>query len=287
MSISSSSANLNLKNQKRDWLDLPSDVTANILQRVGVSDILEDAQKVCTAWRKICKDPCMWKVIKIVSFDDKMMGKKAVDRSQGQLVDISICSCNDQLLSYVANRSRQLRRLEVVLHFDDELRRISEHLMKFSLLEEFNLYSAGKSWKKSFIETAGRYCPMLKTLKLNQTPCNRLIGDNANEVAIAIGENLHGLRHLELNGNNMSNIGLQAILDGCVCLETLDLRKCMRIDLNGDTGTRCFEQIRCVKLPSDSLEGSPHEDIYEENIVPDYNLFYYYAPELFDGYISQ
>ncbi|KAF5770756.1 putative F-box domain-containing protein [Helianthus annuus] len=44
---------LNLKQEKRNWLDLPSDVTANILNRIGMVDILENAQKVCTAWRKI------------------------------------------------------------------------------------------------------------------------------------------------------------------------------------------------------------------------------------------
>ncbi|KAJ0841944.1 putative F-box domain-containing protein [Helianthus annuus] len=51
------------KQEERNWLDLPSDVTANILNRIGMVDILENAQKVCTAWRKICKDPPMWRVI--------------------------------------------------------------------------------------------------------------------------------------------------------------------------------------------------------------------------------
>nr|GEX23874.1 hypothetical protein [Tanacetum cinerariifolium] len=45
-----------------------------------------------------------------------------------------------------------------------------------------------------------------------------------NATAIAIGKTLHALRHLELIGNTMSNIGLKAILDGCCHLETLDLQ---------------------------------------------------------------
>ncbi|KAF5770754.1 putative F-box domain-containing protein [Helianthus annuus] len=85
------------KQEERNWLDLPSDVTANILNRIGMVDILENAQKVCTAWRKICKDPPMWRVINmndIPIFGAKLsrveMCEHAVDRSQGQLVDITI-----------------------------------------------------------------------------------------------------------------------------------------------------------------------------------------------------
>ncbi|KAJ0657686.1 putative F-box domain-containing protein [Helianthus annuus] len=89
---------LNLKQEERNWLDLPSDVTFNILNRIGMVDILENAQKVCTAWRKICKDPTMWRVINMNHFLRRAIPevsavqicKHAVDRSQGQLVDITI-----------------------------------------------------------------------------------------------------------------------------------------------------------------------------------------------------
>ncbi|KAF5770791.1 putative F-box domain-containing protein [Helianthus annuus] len=101
-----------LKQEERNWLDLPSDVTANILKRISMVDILENAQKVCTAWRKICKDPAMWRVINmndIPRFGARLsrveMCKHAVDRSQGQLVDITIVSLYDSGLHlYVAKR---------------------------------------------------------------------------------------------------------------------------------------------------------------------------------------
>ncbi|KAM0022260.1 putative F-box domain-containing protein [Helianthus debilis subsp. tardiflorus] len=91
-----------LDQQERNWLDLPSDVTANILERVGMVDILENAQKVCAAWRKICKDPAMWRVINMSDIDilrsDAIFSpiticEHAVDRSQGQLVDIVKITC--------------------------------------------------------------------------------------------------------------------------------------------------------------------------------------------------
>ncbi|GKE99497.1 putative F-box/LRR-repeat protein 23, partial [Tanacetum coccineum] len=83
---------------------------ANILYRVGVYDILENAQKVCTTWRKICKDPAMWRVISMDTHGDphtrhplRKMCKHAVDRSQGQLRDLAIIDFVDyELLEYVA-----------------------------------------------------------------------------------------------------------------------------------------------------------------------------------------
>lgn len=65
--------NLNLATkQSWNWLELPSDITANIPQRIGVVEILENAQKVCTGWREICKDickdPAIWKVVYMGSF---------------------------------------------------------------------------------------------------------------------------------------------------------------------------------------------------------------------------
>ncbi|MFS8010529.1 putative F-box domain, leucine-rich repeat domain superfamily, F-box-like domain superfamily [Helianthus anomalus] len=161
--------------QERNWLDLPSDVTANILERVGMVDILENAQKVCTAWRKICKDPAMWRVINMSDIDilrsdaifsSLTMCKHAVDRSQGQLVDITLVFVYDPgLLSYIADRSSQLRRLEMAFCFLSKSW-TTDALMKFPLLEELNLYDIEIS--KEEIETVGRYCPMLKTLKVNR-----------------------------------------------------------------------------------------------------------------------
>ncbi|XP_076915322.1 putative F-box/LRR-repeat protein 22 [Bidens hawaiensis] len=47
-----SKSKLKCEQPTRNWSELPSDLTINILQRLGVVDRLENAQKVCTAWRK-------------------------------------------------------------------------------------------------------------------------------------------------------------------------------------------------------------------------------------------
>nr|GEY42721.1 hypothetical protein [Tanacetum cinerariifolium] len=240
-----------LNHQIRNWLELPYDITANILLRIGMIYILKNAQKVCTLWRKICKDSAMWRVINMndlltpyVYYSREKLCKHVIDRSQGQLVDITfVYDYNDALLQYVADRI-----------------------------------------SKETIETVARRFPNLKTLKVNQRACKLCVGDanedrltSYNEIAVAIGGSLHELRHLELIGNKMSNIGLQVILDGCHHLETLDLRECFYVV------TRCLKQINHLKLPTDYLESYPyvcerHNTSYD-GYVDD--------PEVYDGYISQ
>ncbi|GJX53188.1 putative F-box/LRR-repeat protein 23 [Tanacetum coccineum] len=159
-------------------------------------------------------------------------------------------------------RSCQLRRLEVVNGY----RNWVDALIKFPLLEELNLYSVNIT--KEEIEAVGRYCPLLKTFKVNSDAPALLVGDDSdpliaigfkyyaqyNELPIAIGKTLHELKHLELIGSNMMNAALQAILDGCRHLETLDLRGCVNIHLKGDLGKRCSEQIKYLKRPKDPLK---------------------------------
>ncbi|KAI3680373.1 hypothetical protein L2E82_50358 [Cichorium intybus] len=124
----------------------------NILHRVAVFDILENVQKVCTTWHKICKDPAMWRVICL----DKFFGyisphemvrlweicKHAVDRSQCQLVSITIVDiiAADRLLEYVADRSSQLRCLEIRYGYGNTYGSWTEVLKNFPLLEELGLY---------------------------------------------------------------------------------------------------------------------------------------------------
>ncbi|XP_023762571.1 F-box protein SKIP19 isoform X1 [Lactuca sativa] len=259
-----------VKEPKRNWLELPSDVMANILYRVGVFDILENAQKVCTTWRNICKDPAMWRVIYMENHSDpctrpplQQMCKHAVDRSQGQLVDLTLVHfANHELLLYIADRSSQLRRLDITYCFGEFYDGWTEILNKFPLLEKLSLCTTEIS--KEDIKGAGDCCPMLRTLKVNQKFFRFSDEDSdveslriRNQMAIAIGKNLPELRHLELIGNTMSNTGLLAILNGCPHLESLDLRQCLYLDLKGEFGKKCLDKIKCVKLPNDSLEGLP------------------------------
>ena len=97
----------------RSWAELPSELTSSILSRLSSIDILENAQKVCTSWHRVCKDPAMWRKIVIprdigdLVYDLKYvaMCRHAVDRSQGGLVEIDIWYIGtDSLLNYIADR---------------------------------------------------------------------------------------------------------------------------------------------------------------------------------------
>nr|XP_043627171.1 putative F-box/LRR-repeat protein 23 [Erigeron canadensis] len=155
-------------------------------------------------------------------------------------------SCDDEYLRYVADRSSQLKHLDLGFFQWFDLSVWTEALKKLSLLEEFSVY--GTDIPSDLVATLASYCPNLKTLKLNNI--HSLVKD---EMAIAIGESLPKLHHLELTWSYVSNIGLQAILDGCVHLESLDLRMCCFIDLKGQIGKRCSRQIKCLQRPNDPI----------------------------------
>jgi hypothetical protein len=101
-----------LADEFRNWLELPRDVTASILLRLGAIDILTSAQMVCSPWRNLCKDPSMWRIVHMCNPhsqwgipDLETMCRQAVDRSCGQLVDIYMEYLgNDNLLRHIADR---------------------------------------------------------------------------------------------------------------------------------------------------------------------------------------
>lgn len=131
------------------------------------------------------------------------------------------------------NRSSQLKRLEVACCHGSVNENWSKVFKKFSLLGELSLFNTVISERG--IDKAGRYCPLLKILKVNQK-LNLYWDEDYIEdgIATTIGETLPGLTHLELIGNNMSDYGLQTILDGCPHFESLDLRGCFYINLKGE-----------------------------------------------------
>ena len=107
--------------ERRNWLELPREVTASILSRLVAIDILTTAQFVCKSWLEISKDPLVWRRIDMykagdldLEMDLDKMCRHAVDRSCGQLVDINIeYFGNDDLLKYIADRYDFSLNLEV------------------------------------------------------------------------------------------------------------------------------------------------------------------------------
>ncbi|XP_062018571.1 putative F-box/LRR-repeat protein 23 [Rosa rugosa] len=236
-------------------------------------DILETAQKMCAKWYKTCKDPIMWRIIDMgndyyMDFRNcwplywYSLCKSAIGRCCGNLVDINIENFGtNSLLCCLAERSSGLKRLRLVgCHeiTDEGFRAVA---LRFPLLEDLDI-TLDEDILHETLALVGRTCPLLKSLKLN-----KLFGDyqnipEHNDCALAIAGTMHGLHHLMLFRNQMSNEGLCAILDGCPHLESLDLRRCLNLTLEGDVGRRCVERIQKLRLPLDSIE----------DIDPSYNV---------------
>jgi hypothetical protein len=103
-----------------NWLELPRDITINILQRLDTIDIVTSACVVCPLWWNICKDPLLWQTINMIKdislsyFDTaydayssrlENICRYAVDRSSGYLKDIYIHKfATNDLLNHIANR---------------------------------------------------------------------------------------------------------------------------------------------------------------------------------------
>jgi hypothetical protein len=99
-------------NANPNWLELPIELTKNILQRLDTVDIVTSARYVCPLWWNIYKDPLMWRTIRIRDLDHsfksnyfKKICRYAIDLSCGHVEDILIEYVGtDDLLKYMAHR---------------------------------------------------------------------------------------------------------------------------------------------------------------------------------------
>ena len=135
------------------------------------------------------------------------------------------------------------------------------------------------------LETIGISCPMLKSFTYRN---HWVVNLDVSEHAVAIGKTMPNLRHLQLCGMRIENRGLEAILDGCHQLESLDLGRCKGLDMQGALVKRCSEQIKDLRLrpvspPSISYQDGDYDsdwsyDIYNssDSDVEDDSIHYEY-----------
>jgi hypothetical protein len=157
------------------------------------------------------------------------------------------------------NSSSQLKRLRLVKCYGISDEGLSGVAAKLPLLEELDISYSLLS--ENALEAVGRCCPLLKSLKFNKRWQKYYRA--CDEEALAIAKNLPELCRLQLFGNKLSNDGLQAILDGCPHLESLDLRQCFNVTLTGNLGRRCAEQIKDLRHPHDSTDDFEFDASYE------------------------
>ncbi|XLT10433.1 hypothetical protein HN51_056226, partial [Arachis hypogaea] len=157
-------------------------------------------------------------------------------------------------------RQCKLRRLRLVQCFyttsDYGLYEIAQ---KLSLLEALEI-TLCKYVTSIVLKAIGQCCPLLKSLKFNHNDYS-IGNENAfaivqnmpigNEDAFAIAQNMSNLRHLQLVRNScLDNNGVSAILDGCRYLESLDLRWCDNVNLEGRLRKMCDKQLKYFIEPN-------------------------------------
>lgn len=202
----------------------------------------------------------MWKVIDIQdTVDDweinedllENLTKQAVHRSCGELIDITLeCFCTDELLDHVAQSSSKLKRLCLSNCYNITSDGLSHAVKKLPQLEQLHLYYT--SIYVDDIEVVGQHCPHLKSFKLIKDFTRSRIECDGD--ALAIANSMPELRHLQLFGSKMTNEGLQAILQNCRHLKSLDVRRCFNLNLAGDLGKLCVARVEDFKHPNDSTK---------------------------------
>ncbi|CAL5194840.1 unnamed protein product [Lathyrus oleraceus] len=237
-----------------NWLDLPRDLTANILHRLGTDEILSSACQVCSLWWNISKDPLMWRTIKMgnrhTSYDDAYLEKicyNAVNRSCDHLEEIDIeCFGTDSLLECIANNGSHLHSMRLIDCWSISDEGFSEAVRKLPQLETVDISLT--NLHEDSLEVLGRSCPLLKSLQYCIT--GPLTYRKSNAIAFVIAETMSGLCDLDIEGHGISDVGLIAILDKCPLLKYLDTRGCLNLILSESLEKRCIDQFDTMVLPS-------------------------------------
>jgi hypothetical protein len=113
-----------------------------------------------------------------------------------------------------------------------------EAINKFPLLEELKLSACENIGGRATYEAVGKACRNLKHLEVGKympSPCGFAIDhvDNSDcDEARGIAT-MHGLRSLKIYHNKLNNKALAATLDNCPHLESLDLKWCFNILVDG------------------------------------------------------
>ncbi|KAL5207532.1 hypothetical protein ABZP36_031967 [Zizania latifolia] len=221
--------------ESRDWAELPSDALAAVFGKLDVSDLLAGAGLVCRPWRQLAAtDPTLWRRVALSNKGNLMenekaeaMARTAVDRAAGTMEAFWADSfVTDGLLLYVSMRAPSLKSLKLSLCFGVSNKGMSEAMQGFPQLEELDITIC--SLYGDVCQSIGKACPQLKCFRLN----NAFDGMNDDTEALGIANNTPELRELQLIGNNLSNVGLMSILDHCLHLESVDIRRCNNIQMD-------------------------------------------------------
>ncbi|TVU43183.1 hypothetical protein EJB05_09628 [Eragrostis curvula] len=234
----------------RDWSDLPIDVLTSVFVKLGAIEVLMGAGLVCRSWLEAAKTLDPWRTVDMVHhrlveemydydslfalFDhpEKIdgddlcaMARVAVDRSSRQLeVFLGKKFVTDEHLKYIEDRPTSLKRLSLISCCNVSNEGFSQLITTSPLLEDILLDDCSDVKGDKFYEATGKACVHLKHFRLH--------GEHVSDEALGIAA-MHKLRNLNLQGINVNNDELAAIIDGCPHLETLSDNSTLRAKCAG------------------------------------------------------
>ncbi|XP_058759928.1 putative F-box/LRR-repeat protein 23 [Vicia villosa] len=228
-----------------DWLELPRDVTANILKRLDTVEIVTSACLVCPLWWNICNDSEFWGSIRMTKlryssydYEDNLIQicLYAIDLSCGQLEEINIdYFATDDILALISNRYMRLIDCGALSDIA-----FCESVMRLQHLEELEISFNNGLSKYDSLELVGRGCRLLKSLKYTGV----VVDNKGNDVLFSIAKSMPGLHRLKISGDMPTDDGVVSVLDGCTLLESFDLRGCCTIHFSESLEKRCRHQIK-------------------------------------------
>jgi len=181
--------------------------------------------------------------------DLNQMAVEAVRRSQGQCQAFS--GEGDGLhdfIHFLGNHAPLLKRLILVSCRQVSGEGFMQAITGFPLLEELHLSKCWGVQHLGVFEVIAKECPRLKYLRICDDPYGYRYTADGEAMAIA---KMQKLRSLQLTHNSLSNQGLEAILDNCLHLKSLDILDCYNIHMTPEMQARIKTKKLLMNYSSD------------------------------------
>lgn len=242
------------------WADLTYEALVEIFKRLDFEDLYLSVPLVCKAWCRASMDSACWERVNMEdcfrkreetsmwwepSFEKKMdyMVKLVVDRSRGNLRELSTRHCSNAALCYLATRCPLIRSISVASSSGITDLSACQIAKACRQLEHLDV-SECQNLTYFSMEQIGLNCKYVTALKRN-----RLIGEcdparksllpreylqtvtpaSADGEVLVLAKLMPKLKHLELRYSKLSDQGLASLVDGCTDLEHLDLIGCSNL----------------------------------------------------------
>ncbi|CAL5010821.1 unnamed protein product [Urochloa decumbens] len=249
--------------EQRDWAALPQDILLVVFLKLGPGEIIQGADLVCRAWRRVAVDePMLWWRLKmgtvsVWSVGRDLMQRAAIDRGAGQCEAFS-GSCCDRILLYLVKRAPSSKSLHLS-RFHGPNEGIHVALKNLPLLEDLDIWPSYVSRdNENLFESVCQACPLLKNLRFRfrTVSVGYYYGINTvREKFKGLATTMCELRSLQLFDCDLTDEGLTSILDYCPVLESLYITGCFDGEMDRELRAKC-DRVKDLTLPYDTGEDS-------------------------------